>query len=122
MVQVVLPYEDLSLRFVCGQTDISRDAIARNKDISSVLTLEDNLTLSFVDDAETGLRAVVCHLCIIHQSVGQCYHGLASGKVDDSYGLSEGNVAATVALWLFDGEIVELGIASVSAVLVEGEE
>ena len=122
VVQVVLPHEDLGLRLVCSQTDIAGDAVARDKDIASVLTLQDDLALAFVDDAETGLGALVRDLGVVHQSVGQSNHGLAISKVDDTHGLAEGYVAAAVGLRLFNCKIVELCIAAVMAVLIESKE
>ena len=54
--------------------------------------------------------------------MGQGDHGLPCGQIDDAHGLAEGDVTAAVSLGLLDGEVVELGIAAVTALDIEGEE
>ena len=59
MIQIVLPHKHLSFRHIGGQADITRDAIACSEDITSVLTLEDHLSLTFVDHLETRLLTMI---------------------------------------------------------------
>ena len=54
-VEIILPHEDFSLRLVIGQTHITSDTIAGTEDVAPVFALEDDLTLTFVDNAEAGL-------------------------------------------------------------------
>ena len=58
-VEIILPHEDLGLRFVCRQADIASDAKAGTEDITAVFALEDDLPLTFIDNTETGLGTTV---------------------------------------------------------------
>ena len=58
-IEIVLPHEDLGLLFVCRQADITSDTKAGTEDIAAVFALEDDLPLTVVDDAETGLGTMV---------------------------------------------------------------
>lgn len=121
-IEIVLPHEDLGLLFVCRQADIACNAIAGAEDITAVLTLEDDLSLAFVDDSETGLGTTVCGVGVVKQSVGGRDGGLACSQIDDADGLAERDVLTAVCQRLLDGEIVEFGIAAFQALVVEGKE
>ena len=84
MVQVVLPQEHLSLLDIGSETDITCETIACAEDITSVGTLENHLTLSFVDHLETGLSTLVGSVGIIQQTMLQSHHRLLCSQVDDN--------------------------------------
>ena len=65
MIQIVLPHKDLGLRHIGCQTHIARNAIACTEDITSVLTLQDDLSMSLVNDTETSLRTLISKLGIV---------------------------------------------------------
>ena len=53
MVEVVLPHKHLGFRGVSGQTDITGKTIAGTEDVATILALENNLSLSFINDTKT---------------------------------------------------------------------
>ena len=50
MIQIVLPHKDLGFRQIGCQAHIARNAMACTEDITSVLTLQDDLSMSLVND------------------------------------------------------------------------
>ncbi len=53
-VEIVLPHKHFCFRGISGQTDITGKTIAGTEDVATILALEDNLSLSLVNDAKTG--------------------------------------------------------------------
>ena len=58
-VEIVLPHEDLGLLFICRQADIASDAKAGTENVASIFALENDLSLTFVDNTEAGLGTMV---------------------------------------------------------------
>ena len=122
LVEVVLPQELLSLAFVGGKSHVACYAIACHKQVSPILTLEDDLTVAAVDDAELGEVALVICARVIYKSVGSGVHGKSGGKVDDAESLSVRYVFTAVGLGLLDCEVVKQCIAAFLPLYVESEE
>ena len=69
MVEVVLPQEFLGLVGVGGHADIAGQSFANYEDVSAVLALQDDSSLSTVDDAETGLLTGVA-VAVVNVALG----------------------------------------------------
>ena len=122
LAEIVLPEEDLCFLGISGETNIARQAVAVNFDISAVDTLQRHFPFSSVHDSELCEPALVFSACVIEQAVRVADGRTAIRQIDDAEGLAVRDVAAAVGMRLFYGEVVELGISSLFSLMVEGEE
>ena len=122
MVEIVLPQELLGLLGVGGKADVARQTIAIDLQIASVGTLQGYLALTAVDDTELRQLTLVAWMGVVEHAMLRGDSGTIGGLVDDAYRLTVWDVVAAIGLWLLDGEVVELGIATLLAIDVKRKE
>ena len=122
MVEIVLPQECFGLLWIGSKAHVARQTVAIDFHVTAIGTLKRDATLSAVCHLEPRQTAIVADMGVMKQTMLQRNGRTVGSLIDDADSLAVWDILATVGLGLNDGEVVELGIATLQAFMVKGKE
>ena len=113
MVEIILPKKHLSLPCIGCKAHITRQTVTIDFHITTISTLESYTSFFTVYYAESSQLTHVASIGIVKQSMLQGNGRSIRCFVDDAYGLTIGDIPATVSLWFFNSKVIELCITAI---------
>ena len=122
VVEIVLPQECFGLLWIGSKAHVARQTVAIDFHVTAIGTLKRDAALSAVCHLEPRQTAIVAGMGIMKQAMLQRNGRTVGSLIDDADSLAVWDILATVGLGLNDGEVVELGIATLQTFMVKSKE
>ena len=122
MVEIILPKEHFGFFFIGREAYIASQSFAIHLDVAAIQTLDSDLPIAFVNDAELCALALVASMSVVEKTVRVAYSRTIRGFVDDAESLAKGDVPAAIGLGFLHRKVVKLSVATVLSTHVESEQ